>query len=255
MASGIYQILNTTNGHCYIGQAHDLEGRKKVHFRNLRNGKYGTTHWQNAFNKYGKETFEFIVLRQLRGYQNRNALNLMLTAWEQYFMDFLHPEYNTNPIAGRSGGSHHNEETRRKMSRSHMGLAVGKQNPSYGDHRTYEERFGPERAAEIRKKLKKSCIGHNSGEQNGNYGDHRTYEERYGRERAAEIKQKISNLRVNLGLSSGKRNPNYGNRYTWDTRFGLEKAAELRRKKSETMKRYWAKICAAKNQNAKEDKP
>ena len=137
--SGIYQILNLVNEHCYIGQAYNLKERKREHFSALRRGKYDTTHWQNAFSKYGREAFEFIVLDCIEDLET-------LTFWEQVYFNLFHPEYNSNLLTERPPGSdwtgkHHNEETRHKISEAALERNMsGKRNPFYGKHHSEEAR-------------------------------------------------------------------------------------------------------------------
>lgn len=239
--SGIYQILNLMNGHCYIGQAYNLKERKREHFSALRRGKYGTTHWQNAFNKYGEKVFDFVVLDYIEDLET-------LTFWEQVYFNLFHPEYNSNLLAGRPPGSDwtgksHSEETRRKISKAALKRELsGERNPFYGKHhnketrnkikktwtperrkkqskarkgKTYIELYGPERAAEIQQKQSEARTKLMKG---------RTYDEIYGLECAAKLRQKRSEAR------KGR---------TYDELFGPERAAEIKRKLSEAAKRQW----------------
>lgn len=58
MKAGVYLISNNVNGKCYVGSTIHLDQRRKQHFSRLAHNK----HLQNAYNKYGKEAFEFEVL-------------------------------------------------------------------------------------------------------------------------------------------------------------------------------------------------
>lgn len=60
--SGIYQIRCIPNGKIYIGSAIDIKERCMHHRMDLRKGKHYNVHLQAAWNKYGEEKFEFIVL-------------------------------------------------------------------------------------------------------------------------------------------------------------------------------------------------
>jgi group I intron endonuclease len=57
--SGIYVIINTITHDVYVGQAVNLIGRWKVHFRKLVKGKHPNKKLQNDFSKYGRGAFEF----------------------------------------------------------------------------------------------------------------------------------------------------------------------------------------------------
>lgn len=259
VASGVYQILNLVNGHCYIGRAYDLKKRKRDHFDALRKGKYGISHWQNAFNKYGEKAFRFIVLDYI---EDRKTLGF----WEQVYFFLLKPEYNSNPIALKPPdhtGRRRSAETCHKMSKTrkerlHSGeiiLALEgrtweefygpeeatrmKQRLSeagrgkHGKGKTLEEIHGPKRAAEIKQKISRTHI---EKEHKG-----KTYEQRYGPERAAEIRQTLT----------GERNPHYGDHRTWEERFGLERAAEIKQKISKALKKYWREVRAGKRKRPK----
>jgi len=54
---GIYKIVNTATGQCYVGQSQRAKKRLKEHFRLLRWGKHTNPHLQNAYNKYGAACF------------------------------------------------------------------------------------------------------------------------------------------------------------------------------------------------------
>lgn len=54
---GIYKIVNTATGQCYVGQSQRVKKRLKEHFRLLRGNKHTNPHLQNAYNKYGAACF------------------------------------------------------------------------------------------------------------------------------------------------------------------------------------------------------
>ena len=64
MKSGIYKIVNKINNKYYLGSSKDFHVRKLKHFNELRKGKHHNIYLQRAFNKYGEENFEFIVLEE-----------------------------------------------------------------------------------------------------------------------------------------------------------------------------------------------
>ena len=57
MKSGIYKILNKSNGKCYIGSSCNLNKRKYQHFNSLMKNKHYNLYLQKSFNKYGKDNF------------------------------------------------------------------------------------------------------------------------------------------------------------------------------------------------------
>jgi group I intron endonuclease len=54
---GVYKIVNTVTGQCYVGQSQRVKKRLKEHFRLLRGNKHTNPHLQNAYNKYGADAF------------------------------------------------------------------------------------------------------------------------------------------------------------------------------------------------------
>ena len=56
---GIYQICNTVNNKRYIGSSLSVRRRFTQHLNLLRNNKHHSKHLQNAWNKYGEDSFTF----------------------------------------------------------------------------------------------------------------------------------------------------------------------------------------------------
>lgn len=108
MASGIYKIKNKTNGHCYIGSAVNIDARWCIHKSDLHKNKHHSRHLQNAWNKYGEDTFEFRVIEY--------CFVFTLIPREQHYIDTLKPEYNMSPTAGSALGVKHSDESRANMS-------------------------------------------------------------------------------------------------------------------------------------------
>lgn len=83
MPSGIYKILNTINGKFYIGSSDFIRRRWREHVVTLNGNKHGNSYLQNAWNKYGKDAFEFSVVEYCE--------TSMLTEKEQFWLDWLRP--------------------------------------------------------------------------------------------------------------------------------------------------------------------
>lgn len=64
MKSGIYNIINTTNGKRYVGLTKNLEVRWRTHVNKLREGKHRNAHLQYAWNTYGESSFCFEILER-----------------------------------------------------------------------------------------------------------------------------------------------------------------------------------------------
>lgn len=107
---GIYQIINKVNQKRYIGSSIRLNGRKKRHFSELNCNVHHSQALQRAFNKYGKENFDFFILEYCETDK--------LLEREQYYLDTLKPEYNICKIAGNCLGKITTDETKQKMRES-----------------------------------------------------------------------------------------------------------------------------------------
>lgn len=59
---GIYCIKNKVNNKVYIGSSNGIERRFKKHKTELNTFKHSNTYLTRAFIKYGRESFDFIIL-------------------------------------------------------------------------------------------------------------------------------------------------------------------------------------------------
>ena len=110
--SGIYQILNTQNGKFYVGHTRDFKRRQATHLCYLKRGDHHSPHLQNAWNKYGAESFKFQMIDPCDD-------ETMLVPLEQSYLDDPSLEgmlYNLSDDARHSGTP--SETTRQKMSES-----------------------------------------------------------------------------------------------------------------------------------------
>jgi group I intron endonuclease len=101
--SGIYQIINLTNGKVYIGSTCSLGDRKSRHLKELRNNTHHSIILQNAWNKHGEENFKFEILELVED-------KSQLINREQFYFDTLIPTYNICKIAGSCLGIKHSPE-------------------------------------------------------------------------------------------------------------------------------------------------
>ena len=63
--SGIYSITNKINGKVYYGSSSSIKDRWYYHKGQLRNNKHKNTHLQNAWNKYGADSFIFKIEKEI----------------------------------------------------------------------------------------------------------------------------------------------------------------------------------------------
>ena len=134
--SGIYKIVNTANGKKYVGSAINIKNRWRVHRQSLRQSKHHSPYLQRAWNKYGEESFEFIIIEECQ------PIKEVLFKREQFWIDTLRAYgktgYNVAKIAGASmSGMKHTESALKKMrgrnwtEEQRLGIS-GESNHMYG---------------------------------------------------------------------------------------------------------------------------
>lgn len=113
-SSGIYKITCTVNNKIYIGSTQNLRHRWDEHQSKLKRDKHNNQHLQNAWNKYGEQSFTFEVIEYV--------IDLPILERENYWLVKLKPYdrvigFNiavdaTSPMKGRKAS----QETCAKMS-------------------------------------------------------------------------------------------------------------------------------------------
>jgi group I intron endonuclease len=81
--SGIYVIKNIKNGKVYVGSAVNFNKRWETHMRNLNRNTHHSKKLQHAWNKYGRNSFEFCIIQYCEPIKKTLELN------EQYWCDLL----------------------------------------------------------------------------------------------------------------------------------------------------------------------
>jgi len=112
----IYKIENIKSGKCYVGATVNFKKRSKQHFYNLRAGRHPNSRLQTAYDKYGEDSFAFVVLEEINSKDIRDR--------EEYWHDKLKNEtgvYNIRPIPESNSGYRHTEETKKKISNALKG--------------------------------------------------------------------------------------------------------------------------------------
>lgn len=83
----IYQILNSVNGHRYVGSAVNLKSRLYSHWSQLRRKVHHSPYLQRAFNKYGEGNFSVSVLENVRTV--KSLLNENSSIWIYYLRNTI----------------------------------------------------------------------------------------------------------------------------------------------------------------------
>ena len=220
--SGIYKITNKINGKFYIGSSQNISRRWYDHKRELRHNRHCNKHLQDAWNKYGEDSFSFEVIEEC-------DICKLSEIEQRYINKYIDSEimYNiSRDTVSSMRGRKHTEKAKKKMSETRKGLNSGEKHWLYGKHVSDE----------TKKKLSEAFSGVN----NPMYGKHHSEEtlkklsdSHKGKECPDYLKQRF---RLEM-LGSG--NPFYGKHHTKEVielmsknRTGLLKGADspVRRK-------------------------
>lgn len=122
--SGVYAILNVTNGKVYVGSAVDIKRRWIRHVHRLRLGTHTNPILQAAWDKHGEANFDFVVLEEVPDH-------IWLMIREQLWLNEVQPHqrengYNILPTAESRLGHTESAETRRKKSVATTRAKLGK---------------------------------------------------------------------------------------------------------------------------------
>ncbi len=197
--SGIYVILNTKNGHIYIGQTQDFRQRWRKHLSMLRRGCHDNRHLQSAWNKYGEQAFKFKKLEYCPVGQ--------LNEREQHYLDVYMAKnmcYNLAIDAlSPSRGRKMSDEQRQRLSIINKGRKVSEST------RLKQSEAGKNKSPEHIEKLRAASVGRKISE-----------ETRQKMRDGVKLRPPISEeTRRKMSESkTGKKHPNFGKSLTEETR-------------------------------------
>lgn len=108
--TGIYAIHNIINDKYYIGQAKDIHLRWIQHRSRLKCQTHENLHLQAAYNKYGKENFEYLVVEECEEVQLNDKEIRYIEEYDSYYNG-----YNQDKGGVGCTGYKHTEEEIAKM--------------------------------------------------------------------------------------------------------------------------------------------
>lgn len=116
----VYKIENLVNGKLYIGSTSKIPNRRFTeHICNLNKGSHCNNHLQNAFNKYGRDSFKFEVLEKVENLDNlpKKEFRKHLFERELEIIISLGAQYNIcKETSSGKLGKRHSAEQKVKMS-------------------------------------------------------------------------------------------------------------------------------------------
>jgi len=149
--TGIYKITNIVNNKVYIGSSINVKKRCNQHFRMLKNSNHHSSKLQNAYNRYGKESFIFEIIEEC----DKNVI----TDREQYWLDKLDSYNNgyncTLNVEKTMLGKKHSDESKNKMRKKHKSFSIPIENRRFGEKNPM---YGVKRSDRIRKILNKTGV-------------------------------------------------------------------------------------------------
>lgn len=129
---GIYKIVNTATGQCYVGQSQRMKKRLKEHFRLLRWNKHPNSRLQNAYNKYGNENFYGAIEIECEDTEDLDLLEEQFIRGDAWFDTptvYNIADFAKAPMRGKT----HSEEVREKIRLGRRGCSFDFQSQSYRD--------------------------------------------------------------------------------------------------------------------------
>jgi group I intron endonuclease len=171
---GIYAFQNKNDGKVYIGSSKKLADRIRSHINMLKSGTHHSPHFQYAWNNYGPEMFNLIILEIV------NEPDSLVTR-EQYWINLYQSYnckygYNIAPTAGNTLGVKMSEQAKQKMSNVRKGRKFSEEHKQKISIALKGRQFKQESIEKMRKsltgrklsiehveKMKKNMLGKNTG--------------------------------------------------------------------------------------------
>ena len=127
---GIYKLVNTVTGQCYVGQSQRMQKRIKEHFRLLRLNKHPNQHLQRSYNKYGASAFYGAVEVECADLKELDTLEetfLQGQAWFDEPTVYNIADFAKAPMRGKQ----HSEEVRQRIRLGRRATTFDYRSPEY----------------------------------------------------------------------------------------------------------------------------
>mgnify|MGYP000895807222 CR=1 FL=1 len=220
MESGIYIIKSTLDEHkYYIGSTSNIYKRKNEHWNRLKQGTHFNSKMSNYYNKYGEGCFEYDIIELCNDDE--------LIEREQFYIDTLRPYFNIRPYAHSNKGIKLSDETKEKMSKSHI---------KFFQNGGSQWNEGIPCSEETKKKIGETNKGMKNmmGKHHSEETKHKMSETRKGRHHTEETRRKISEAlkkykktdkhRMAISLAQMGNKYNLGNKLSDETKLKISNA-------------------------------
>lgn len=195
----IYQIRNIHNNKIYVGSAQVWKRRQRKHKERLNKNTHYNTYLQNAWNKYGADSFAFEILEEI------NTDEELIPA-EQKWIDEAKAYdrehgYNVCPTAGSRLGRRQTDETKEKISKAFK----GERHPFYGKHLTKEHRRKISESNKGKKAWNKGLKMPDEVVEANRIRNTGKNHPQYGKKRSESVRKKISDTLMGHEISQETR--------------------------------------------------
>jgi len=180
--SGIYKIVNKMNGKYYVGSSRNIlgeNGRWSDHSTDLIRGDHPNQRLQNAWNKYGPDSFEFFIIEITDDLINReqtyldkakldDAYNLKYSAVGGKFSSESILKLKQTMMTSEKVKAARTDEWREKIRQSKLGKKRGEKYSQECRDRNLGKnnpRYGKTNSPEMRKKISESLKGRKLSEE------------------------------------------------------------------------------------------
>lgn len=196
---GLYKIINKINSKFYIGSSDNIERRFGRHLLDLLKNRHDNIHLQNAWNKYGKDNFNFQIYKicepQLLLEEEQKELNVWVGKEECYNIR----KDAKCPVAI---GEHRSEEIKRKISETQKGI------PRWTEDQKKQmsvNRKGRKHRNDVKEKMKNRSSSYENIKKAQKINDGRIYTKEHCLNIAQNRKPKTFNLNEIQKIKSGVR--------------------------------------------------
>lgn len=133
---GIYKIVNIVNNKIYVGSTlKSFKNRFKTHIKLLKKNQHENSILQNAWNKYGENSFIFEIIESFDKIESNDLLNLEQKYIKQYDSTNRNIGYNICSVGKSRYGTKWSEESKNNR--------CGKGNPMFGKGYLREGELNP----------------------------------------------------------------------------------------------------------------